>query len=36
MATILNHKATWFVAGAVLMYFAYPWVRGMIPGGQQS
>lgn len=36
MSGILHHKATWFLLGAAAMYFAYPYVRGVIPGKQAS
>lgn len=33
MGKVLNHKATWFVLGAAVMYFAFPYVAPMIPFG---
>lgn len=36
MGKVLDHKATWFLLGGLAMYFAYPYVRAMIPGRQSS
>lgn len=36
MGRVLDHKLTWFALGAVAMYFAFPYVRSMIPGGSQG
>jgi hypothetical protein len=34
---ILDRHATWFVIGAVVMYFAFPYVAPMLPSfGQKS
>lgn len=33
---ILDHKATWLILGAVGMYFAFPYVAGLIPHKQAS
>jgi hypothetical protein len=36
MGRVMDHKLTWFVLGGVAMYFLYPYVRSMVPGGQQG
>lgn len=36
MGGIMHHKATWFVLGAVAMYFAFPYVAAMVPKRQGS
>lgn len=33
---ILHHNATWFLIGAAVMYFGYPYFSAMIPFGKPS